>query len=207
MKSVTNSATPAGIRAKQYPSIGRSTYMNAASAGPIPARAQRAVEALDRMRIEVDRCDVERLADVRRRTRTAAAAPIGAESDEIALGPNTSWGIGLATGFVARRDGPIEGDRVVLSEGEFPANVYPWLALEREGVTVDRVPADEYGRPREDALLERLDTAAGAVPLDVRRDGVVCVRREGAIRFSPHVYNTVAEMERAVRALEEVVDR
>ncbi|MFW6201996.1 MAG: aminotransferase class V-fold PLP-dependent enzyme [Gemmatimonadota bacterium] len=193
MTSVTNSAAPADIRAEEYPAIGRSIYMNAASAGPIPARAQRAVEAFERMRIEVDRFDVERIADARRRTRAAAAALIGAEPDEIALGPNTSWGIGLAAGFVARRDGPIEGDRVVLSRGEFPANVYPWLALEREGITVERVPADAWGRPREDALLERLDAddvaafAVSAVQFatghraDLGRFGRLC--RERGILF------------------------
>jgi selenocysteine lyase/cysteine desulfurase len=31
--------------------------------------------------------------------------------------------------------------------------------------------------------------------------GIVCSLREGAIRFSPHCYNTVAEMERVAHAL------
>jgi selenocysteine lyase/cysteine desulfurase len=32
---------------------------------------------------------------------------------------------------------------------------------------------------------------------------VVCGMREGAIRLSPHLYNTVAEMERVVDILEQ----
>jgi selenocysteine lyase/cysteine desulfurase len=31
---------------------------------------------------------------------------------------------------------------------------------------------------------------------------VICSRREGAIRLSPHLYNTVAEMERVVAVLD-----
>jgi selenocysteine lyase/cysteine desulfurase len=33
------------------------------------------------------------------------------------------------------------GDNVVIAEADFSANVYPWLALERQGVRVKRIPA------------------------------------------------------------------
>jgi selenocysteine lyase/cysteine desulfurase len=38
----------------------------------------------------------------------------------------------------------------------------------------------------------------------IKRASVVCSLREGAIRLSPHVYNTVGEMEKVVEVLEEV---
>jgi selenocysteine lyase/cysteine desulfurase len=35
--------------------------------------------------------------------------------------------------------------------------------------------------------------------------GVVCAFREGAIRFSPHAYNTPEEMEKVVEVLDGVI--
>jgi cysteine desulfurase / selenocysteine lyase len=47
---------------------------------------------------------------------------------------------------------------VVVSAREFPANVYPWMELERSrGVRVDVIPADAQGRPDEDRLYAELD--------------------------------------------------
>jgi selenocysteine lyase/cysteine desulfurase len=36
----------------------------------------------------------------------------------------------------------------------------------------------------------------------LKRARVICSLREGAIRLSPHLYNTVAEMERVVEVLD-----
>ena len=48
------------------------------------------------------------------------------------------------------------GDVVLLSDREFPANVYPWLALRRQGVVVEIAPVTPEGFPDEDYLVERL---------------------------------------------------
>lgn len=58
----------------------------------------------------------------RERLRAALATLIGASKEEIALGSNTSRGVGdIALAIPWKR-----GDRVVLFRGEFPANVTPW---------------------------------------------------------------------------------
>jgi len=84
--------------------------------------------------------------------------------------------------------------RIVVSDQEFPANVYPWMArARRDGVTLTRVPADALGRPDEDRILEELDRGDVAVfalssvefatgwHADVPRLGRFC--RERGIRF------------------------
>lgn len=59
----------------------------------------------------------------RNRLRGKLARLVGASDDEIAFIPNTSYGVtAIAFSFPW-----IAGDRVVLFEGEFPANVTPWL--------------------------------------------------------------------------------
>lgn len=68
------------------------------------------------------------------RCREAAARLLNASRDEIALMANTSAGIST----VAAGLGAQPGDNVVIPDAEFPANVYPWMAL--RGVEVRRVP-------------------------------------------------------------------
>lgn len=70
--------------------------------------------------------------------RTLSAELINASADEIALIPNTTFGINIvAQGFPWQ-----SGDNVVLPDNEFPSNAYPWLALESQGVEIRRVATD-----------------------------------------------------------------
>ncbi|MEP6692956.1 MAG: aminotransferase class V-fold PLP-dependent enzyme, partial [Gemmatimonadaceae bacterium] len=62
---------------------------------------------------------------------------INAKVEEVALMVNTTYGINLA----ARALGLRAGDVVVAPAREFPANVYPWMALEKDGVTFEMIPA------------------------------------------------------------------
>jgi cysteine desulfurase / selenocysteine lyase len=48
------------------------------------------------------------------------------------------------------------GDIVLVSDKEFPANVYPWLRLSDIGVATELVPTTAEGWPDEARLLERL---------------------------------------------------
>jgi selenocysteine lyase/cysteine desulfurase len=91
--------------------------------------------------------------DVMGRSRGLAARLVGAGSDEIALTTNTSQGINIAARCLPLR----AGDVVVSPDREFPANVYPWMALAREGIAYDRVPCTSAGVPDEDGLLAALD--------------------------------------------------
>ncbi len=72
--------------------------------------------------------------------RDSAARLINASSEEIALVPNTTFGINLVADGLDWQS----GDNVVIPDHEFPSNVYPWLALESRGVEVRRVPLDGH---------------------------------------------------------------
>ncbi len=71
-------------------------------------------------------------------TRGLIADWIQAASNEITFLWNTSAGINL----VAQGIDFAPGDEVIIPEKEFPANIYPWLALEERGVHVKIVPFD-----------------------------------------------------------------
>ncbi|MCA9149108.1 MAG: aminotransferase class V-fold PLP-dependent enzyme [Planctomycetales bacterium] len=68
-------------------------------------------------------------------TRSRAAEIIGATTDEIALVPSTTAGLGLVAEGIDWRP----GDNVVTLDNEFPSNLYPWLNLQSRGVTIRSV--------------------------------------------------------------------
>jgi cysteine desulfurase/selenocysteine lyase len=86
------------------------------------------------------------------RLREYAALLIGAQTDEIALVPNTTSGISLVAEGIDWRP----GDNVVTLADEFPSNVYPWLNLASRGVQTRRVPTDD-GRLDLDRLAAACD--------------------------------------------------
>ena len=140
------------LREREFPHVC-GPYLNAASVAPLPERARRATDAYNRRRADPRVLGGDDFDALLARCRRAAARLVGAGEDEIALLPNTSYGINLAAHAL-----PLEhGRRVVLSAREFPANVYPWLALRRlRGVRVDVLPVDARGNPDEARMLEEL---------------------------------------------------
>jgi cysteine desulfurase / selenocysteine lyase len=140
------------LRATEFPWTSDTVYLNHASIGPLPERTRLALEGFNRRRsaphLLPDREMFALLAD----TRAKLARLIGAGPDEIALSVNTTYGISTAA-----RSLPLEpGEIVLVSDREFPANVYPWMLLGDRGVTMELVPTTAEGWPDEERLLERL---------------------------------------------------
>ena len=127
------------VRRREYPweARGDAVHFDHASIGVIPQRAREAVAAYNDKRAEMHRMRAEDFFPQLDRSRALLAQLIGASADEIALTTNTSWGVNLAA--YALPLGP--GDIVLGSEGEFPANVYPWMAAAKaRGFTFELLP-------------------------------------------------------------------
>jgi selenocysteine lyase/cysteine desulfurase len=92
------------------------------------------------------------------RTRLKIARLIGALPEEICLVSNTSEGMNI----IAQGLSCGKGDNIVLAEKEHPANLLPWLNLERKGVVIKRVRS-EYGKDFSDSLMEAVDDKTRAV--------------------------------------------
>ena len=74
-------------------------------------------------------------------TRVVAAKLINAHPDEIALLGPTALGLSLIANGLTWR----EGDEVICYGDDYPANVYPWLDLQRLGVVVKRLQPQQPG--------------------------------------------------------------
>ena len=126
---------------REFPSRRRSVQFNHAAVCPLPARAAEALTAYARNLADRGSLDWKEWAAETESLRTSAARLIGADESvggarSVSIVPNTTWGLNLvAEGFEFR-----PGDSVVTTASEFPANLTPWVALERKGVAVRRLP-------------------------------------------------------------------
>ena len=95
-------------------------------------------------------------------TKKMAAQLIGAQGPhEIALVSNTSTGLScVAKGFPWR-----QGDQVIISNVEYPANRYPWQDLARFGVELVEVKQHPDGRIEVEDVLEAITNRTRIVSL------------------------------------------
>jgi len=145
----------AELRRSEFPwtAGGDVAYLNHAGTGPLPTRTVRALAEWDRLRSTPWRHSATDQFAVLARSRELCARMIGAMPDEIALMVNTTYGINVAASSLPL--GP--GDVVITPDREFPANVYPWMALaKRRGLTYRRVPCID-GLADETSLIRALD--------------------------------------------------
>jgi len=140
------------LRSTEFPWTSDTIYLNNASIGPLPERTRVVLEEFTRRRAAPHTLPDRELFAMLADTRRKIARLIGAAAEEIALTVNTGFGISMAA-----RALPLEpGDIVLVSDKEFPANVYPWLRLKDRGVSMELVPTTAEGWPDEARLLERL---------------------------------------------------
>jgi cysteine desulfurase/selenocysteine lyase len=94
--------------------------------------------------------------------KVRAARLINASSpDEIVLMPNTAQGINTAALSLPLR----AGDNVLVLDGAYPANLYPWMNLAHRGVLTKVVPQREGGLDL-NVLQSRIDGRTRAIALD-----------------------------------------
>lgn len=175
------------LRRSEFPwtARGEQIYLDHASTGPLPQRARDAQRQANEYRAELWRVGFEYFWDGVVKGREYAARLINARPDEIAITTNTTQGVNLA----ARALPFNAGDVVIASAGEFPANVYPWMGLEKaKGVFLELVPM-KHRLPDEEALIAALDRPhvraltvswvafSSGAKLDLVRLGAECKKR------------------------------
>ncbi|HET6360677.1 MAG TPA: aminotransferase class V-fold PLP-dependent enzyme [Gemmatimonadota bacterium] len=130
MSHPTPLAPFAELLAAEYPRTGDGIFLNSAAQGILPRRTLDAMARFEAERAYPNRIDDAILLDVETTCRKRVARLVGASPELVGLAVNTSEGINVASLHL-----PLSpGDRVLVARGEFPANVYPWLALGRGGV-------------------------------------------------------------------------
>lgn len=105
-------------------------YLNHAASGPLSTRVLEVMEEFFRGRSEESIDDYPGLVKITEETKDIIAALLNTNSERIAFGDNTTNGMNLiAQGLQWKK-----GDEIILNDIEFPANIYPFLNLKRQGV-------------------------------------------------------------------------
>ncbi|OLC09748.1 MAG: hypothetical protein AUH41_04420 [Gemmatimonadetes bacterium 13_1_40CM_66_11] len=140
------------LRTAEFPWTADTIYLNNASIGPIPERTRRALDEFTAKRTAPHLLPDRELFAGLAAARLGIAQLINCDPSEVALATNTGYGLNLAARALPLKP----GDVVLLSDKEFPANVYPWLLLRDEGITVEVARCRPEGWPDEEYLLQRL---------------------------------------------------
>lgn len=147
--------------AEHFPIQGELTFLNHAAVAPLSK------PAADALRWYADRAAshayvhsgwYEKLDQFR---ETSATLINARGPNEIAFVPNTSAGLNLVSGGLDFQ----QGDQVVISNVEYPANRYPWQALERLGVEVVKIEQRPDFRVDEDDVIEAITDRTRVVSL------------------------------------------
>jgi selenocysteine lyase/cysteine desulfurase len=138
---------------QQMPVTKRWVYFDHAAVAPLPEpacrRSQRFVQEASE---QGDTCWLQWAAEIEE-LRSGIANWLRATPEEIALIPNTTFGVNLvAEGWQWR-----PGDNIVVPEGEFPSNHFPWQNQQRKGVELRVVPSP-MGRIDLDGIRRAIDS-------------------------------------------------
>ena len=142
--------TPQEMRAL-YPITSRYAYLDHAAIAPLATPVRSTMEVfLGRMTEEPFALAHWERVRSQVRGRLAELLSVGPES--IAFTKNTTSGLGLVAAGLDWE----AGDNVVGVDREFPANIYPWMGLQRKGVEL-RLYRAEHGRLDVKALVQLCD--------------------------------------------------
>ena len=171
------------FRRHEFPICARKIYCAHAADAPLPRRVAEAMrDAIEDASTNEKQFDkaLNFIAD----TRQLVARFLGTETEEISLtGPTSSGLNAVANGLDWRA-----GDDVVCYLDDYPADVYPWLDLERHGVKPVLLQTDRIGEITSEivdrALTKRTRLVALASAnyisgfrIDVEAIGALCAER------------------------------
>ncbi len=140
-----------------FKEFGGKAYLDCAGQGPFPRETAEAARLAVRYKEHPEEFPEALYSELPARVRAAAGRLIGCAPTSIAIGTGASHGLNLAARGLPLK----EGDEILLAQGEFPANVYPWMNLESKGIRVRIV------RPGRGVSVDAADLV-GAIGPDTR---------------------------------------
>lgn len=137
MNTVLSAADFAWARSL-FPHAGNVVYLNTASYGPICLPVKQAIDENMEMRLSCRKDDTKLAMAAAEELRQGYAELIGAQGHEVGIGLSTTFGINIAAFGLPLKT----GDEVLLSDVDFPVNIYCWkAAAESRGYTLKYIPS------------------------------------------------------------------
>jgi len=148
------------LRQHEFPVTRDKIFLAHAGVCPLPLRVAHAIRDYAALCTQGDQ---ETLfpAQQMHRSRELAARLLDARPEEIAFVGPTS----LALSFVAAGLGLKKNDTILIYFDDYPANVYPWMALAERGVNVRFLHTRELGRIGSTDVMDQVDEQTRLVAL------------------------------------------
>lgn len=136
---------------KLFPHIEKGiTYLNHAATGPFSTRLLDEMKEYFRTRSEENIDDYPSFIKITEETKDMLAVYMNTENSRIAFLDNTTNGLNLLAQGLHWQ----EGDEVILNDLEFPANIYPFMNLEKKGVKIIIVKSHDGVVSAEDIIAK-----------------------------------------------------
>jgi len=148
------------LRQHEFPVTREKIFLAHAGVAPLPRRVADAVRDYAGLCTQSDQ-ETLLPAQQMHHSRTLAARLLNARPDEIAFVGPTS----LALSFIAAGLPWKKNDNVLIYFDDYPANVYPWMALAERGVEVRFLRTREPGRLRPLEVIGQVDEQTRLVAL------------------------------------------
>src|SRR5437667_3721407 len=148
------------LRQHEFPVAREKIFLAHAGVAPLPRRVSEAIRTYAELCTQGDQETLLPALQIRH-SRELAARLLNAQPDEIAFVGPTS----LALSFIAAGLPWRKNENVLIYFDDYPANVYPWMALAERGVEVRFLSASEPGRLRPLEVIGQVDEQTRLVAL------------------------------------------
>lgn len=131
---------------KDFASFDGKIWLNAASEGPLPLAADKALQQAVTWKLKPYLLDMGKFVTTVTGLKRSIGRLLGVDEVDVILGNSASYGLHLlANGILWKK-----GDEILTMQNDFPTNILPWLALEKKGVIVRQIkPKDRVLEPEE----------------------------------------------------------
>jgi len=169
---------------KDFEDFKERIWMNAASEGPLPKVSAEALKESIVWKSLPYLLNNEKFVNVPLDLKKSVGQLLGVPSRDVILGTSASYGLHiLANGIPWKR-----GDEILLMQNDFPSDILPWLALQKQGVIVKQIkPQERVLQPNElEANISKrtklfcishVHTFSGII-LDVKALSEICKKNE-----------------------------
>jgi len=124
----------------EFPITTQKTFFAHAATSPLPRCVSAAIFDYVKSANSIGQWEYLH-AEIETETRRFVAKLINADEDEISFVSSTSIGLSMVASGLAWK----KGDNVIVADGDFPSNIYPWLNLRSKGVKVNYIPRNKDG--------------------------------------------------------------
>ena len=122
---------------KDFASFDDKIWLNAASEGPLPLVAAKALQEAAEWKSKPYLLDNQRFVSTQKELKESIGRLINVPHGDVILGNSASYGLHILVNGIPWQP----GDEIILMQNDFPADILPWLVLEHKGVRVRQIKA------------------------------------------------------------------